>query len=153
MCVKRNKNMIELLQEVLHTEIPLTKHIGLSVVEYTDLSLTLSAPLENNINHKCTAFGGSLYSVSVLSGWGLIYLLLKQHNLSGHIVIQESHIKFINPVNSAITSKCTFQSTQQCDKFINMYNRKGVARIKLTSKISSDNENAVIFNGSYVVHK
>ncbi len=146
------KKMIDLLQDVLHTEIPLTKHIGLSVVDYTDLSLTLSAPLENNINHKCTAFGGSIYSVSVLSGWGLIYLLLKQHDLSGHIVIQESNIKFIKPVNSEITARCSFLSTQQCDKFINMYKRKGVARIKLTSKISCDNENAVIFNGTYVVH-
>ena len=145
--------MIQLLQDVLHTEIPLTKHIGLTVVEYTDLSLTLTAPLENNINHKCTAFGGSIYSVSVLSGWGLIYLLLKKHNLSGHIVIQESDIKFIKPVNSDITSKCSFLSTQQCDKFINMFKRNGVARIKLTSKILSNSEDAVIFNGSYVVHR
>ncbi len=145
--------MIKLLQDVLHKEIPLTKHMGLSVVEYTDLSLTLTAPLENNINHKCTAFGGSIYSVSVLTGWGLIYLLLKQHALSGHIVIQQSDIKFIKPVNTEITSKCSFQSTQQCDKFITMYKRKGVARIKLTAKISCDSENAVIFNGTYVVHR
>lgn len=144
--------MIKLLQDVLHTEIPLTKHMGLSVVESTELSLTLSAPLENNINHKSTAFGGSLYSVSVLSGWGLISLLLKKHDLSGHIVIQESNIKFIKPVNSDITAKCSFLSTQQCDKFITMYKRKGVARIKLRSKISCNGENAVIFNGRYVVH-
>ena len=144
--------MINLLQDVLHTEIPLTKHMGLSVVESTKLSLTLSAPLENNINHKCTAFGGSLYSASVLSGCGLIYLLLKQYDLSGHIVIQESNIKFLKPVNSEITSKCSFLSTQQCDKFINMYKRKGVARIKLTSKTLCNSEDAVIFNGSYVVH-
>jgi len=144
--------MIKLLQDVLHTEIPLTKHIGLSVVEHTDLSLTLSAPIENNINHKCTAFGGSIYSVSVLSGWGLIYLVLKKHNLSGHIVIQESNTKFIKPVNTDIKAKCSFSSTNQYDKFINMYKRKGVARIKLISKISCNNENSVTFNGTYVVH-
>ncbi|WP_038247095.1 thioesterase domain-containing protein [Ghiorsea bivora] len=144
--------MIKQLQDVLHTEIPLTKHIGLSVVKHTELSLTLSAPLEKNINHKCTAFGGSIYSVSVLSGWGLIYLLLKQHNLSGHIVIQESNTKFSKPVNSDITATCSFISIRQCDKFINMYKRKGVARIKLVSKISCNSENAVTFNGTYVVH-
>ncbi len=144
--------MIKQLQDVLHTEIPLTKHLGLSVVEHTDLSLTLTAPLENNINHKCTAFGGSIYSVSVLSGWGLIYLLLKKHNLSGHIVIQESNTKFIKPVNSDITAKCSFLSAQQYIKFINMYKRKGIARIKLTSKILCDNKNAVTFHGTYVVH-
>ena len=144
--------MIKLLQDVLHKEIPLTKHIGLSVVEYTESSLTLNAPLENNINHKCTAFGGSIYSVSVLSGWGLIYLLLKKHNLSGHIVIQESNTRFIKPVDSDITARCSFSSTKQHDKFINMYKRKDVARIKLTSKITCNSENAVTFNGTYVVH-
>jgi len=144
--------MIKLLQDILHTEIPLTKHIDISVIEYTDLSLTLNAPLDNNINHKCTAFGGSIYSVSVLSGWGLIYLLLKQHNLSGHIVIQESHTKFIKPVNTDITAICSFSSIDHYDKFLKMYKRKGLARIKLTSKISCNNTNAVLFNGTYVVH-
>ncbi len=144
--------MMKQLQNVLHSEIPLTKHIGLTVVDHTDLSLTLHAPLENNINHKCTAFGGSIYSVLVLSGWGLIYLLLKEHNLSGHIVIQESKTQFIKPVNSDITAKCAFLSTQQIDKFICMYKRKGIARIKLTSKIIVNDKDAVIFNGSYVVH-
>lgn len=145
--------MIKQLQNVLHTEIPLTKHIGVSVVEYTDLSLTLHAPLENNINHKCTAFGGSIYSVSVLSGWGLIYLLLKQHNLSGHIVIQESHTKFIKPVNTDITAICSVSSTDQYSKLLTMYKKKGLARIMLTSKISCNNINAAIFNGTYVIHR
>lgn len=144
--------MISQLQEVLHTEIPLTKHIGISVIEQTDLSLTLTAPLKNNINHKCTAFGGSLYSVAVLSGWGLIYLLLKKNSLPGHIVIQESNTQFIKPVNSAITATCSFLSTNQCDKFLAMYKRKNRARIKLISTISCNNENAVTFTGTYVVH-
>ena len=69
--------MMKELENVLHSEIPLTREIGIEVVDYTGDSLTLKAPLEKNINHKCTAFGGSLYSVSVLSGWGLIHLLMK----------------------------------------------------------------------------
>lgn len=144
--------MIKKLQEVLHSEIPLTKAIGIEVVEYTDLSLTLYAPLENNINHKCTAFGGSLYSVSVLSGWGLIYLLLKQHGLSGHIVIQESNTKFLKPVVSGITAKCLFESKEQYVRFIKMYKRKGIARIQLESRILCNTDANVIFKGSYVVH-
>lgn len=144
--------MIKQLQEVLNTEIPLTKSIGIQVGEYTDLSLTLHAPLKNNINHKRTAFGGSIYSVSVLSGWGLIYLLLKQHDLPGHIVIQESNTKFIIPVTSDITAKCSFKSTEQYEKFVKMYKKKGKARIRLEAQITCNSENAVIFNGTYVVH-
>ena len=144
--------MINTLQEVLHCEIPLTKEIGITVSEYTGDSLTLQAPLENNLNHKCTAFGGSIYSVSVLSGWGLLYLLLKEHDLVGHIVIQESNTKFLKPVESDLSATCSFESVEQKDKFINMYKRKGVARIQLESRITFDNDVHVVFKGSYVVH-
>ncbi len=144
--------MTKHLQEVLNSEIPLTSHIGIQVGKHTDLSLALHAPLKNNTNHKSTAFGGSIYSVSVLSGWGLIYLLLKKHNLPGHIVIQESNIKYIKPVTTDITAKCSFTSIEQQDKFIKMYKRKGLARLQLEANILCNNETAVIFNGTYVVH-
>jgi thioesterase domain-containing protein len=145
--------MIEELQELLHAEIPLTKAIGIEVREYSEYALTLYAPLRNNINHKCTAFGGSLYSLAVLSGWGLIYLLLRQYGLSGHIVIQESHTKFNKPVVSDMSARCGFDSEAQYQKFIQMYQRKGIARIQLQSRITCNADTNVLFTGKYVVHK
>ena len=144
--------MLKELQTLLHEEIPLTQSIGIDVTEYSDLALSLRAPLENNTNHKRTAFGGSLYSVAVLSGWSLLYMTLKQHQLSGHIVIHESNTRFLKPVDSDIIASCTFESKQQIDKFITMYQKKGKARIRLQSRIMCNNQEAVIFNGSYVVH-
>jgi thioesterase domain-containing protein len=144
--------MIKKLQDVLHSEIPLTRAIGIEVIEYNDSGLTLSAPLENNINHKATAFGGSLYSVCVLSGWGLIYLLLKERGLSGHIVIQESNTRFLRPVTSNIRARCAFESAEQCEKFIRNYQRKGLARIRLQSHIICNDQVSVLFEGRYVVH-
>lgn len=144
--------MINTLQDVLHSEIPLTKEIGISVREYSGDSLTLIAPLENNLNHKCTAFGGSIYSVSVLSGWGLLYLLLKEHDLVGHIVIQESNTRFLKPVESDLSATCAFASTEQKEKFIKMFKRKGVARIQLESHITYANDAHVVFKGAYVAH-
>ena len=144
--------MIKILQDVLDSEIPLTKSIGIKVVEYNDSGLTICAPLENNINHKSTAFGGSLYSVSVLTGWGLIYLLLKTYDLTGHIVIQESNTKFLKPVTSKIISKCSFKSEEHYENFIKMYKRKGKARINLESRVVCNGETSVIFTGNYVVH-
>jgi thioesterase domain-containing protein len=144
--------MIKTLQDVLHSEIPLTRAIGIEVVEYNDNGLILSAPLENNINHKATAFGGSLYSVCVLSGWSLIYLLLKERGLSGHVVIQESSTRFLRPVTTNIIARCAFESTEQCEKFIRSYKRKGLARIRLQSRVVYTDQMSVLFEGSYVVH-
>ncbi len=144
--------MEKILEQVFREEIPLTQAIDARVREYTGQSLTLTAPLENNINHKNTAFGGSLYSVCVLSGWGLIFLLLKEQGLTGHIVIQESNTKFLNPVGDDLVATCTFNSEKQVERFITTFKRRGVARIKLTSQIQVKGDPAVIFSGSYVVH-
>jgi thioesterase domain-containing protein len=144
--------MIKKLQDVLHSDIPLTSAIGIEVVEYNNNELTLSAPLENNVNHKATAFGGSLYSVCVLSGWSLIYLLLKERGLTGHIVIQDSNTRFLRPVTTNIIAKCAFESDEQCEKFIRSYKRKGLARIRLQSRVVCNHQTNVIFEGSYVVH-
>ena len=145
--------MIKNLEALLYAEIPLTKFIGISVEQYDKKSLTLSAPLEKNINHKNTAFGGSLYCVSVLSGWGLVHLLLKERGLSGHIVIQESNTQFIKPVTTQISACSAFSSDKQVQTFVKMFKRKGIARIELDAIVSSDSEICVKFQGKYVVHK
>lgn len=145
--------MNDLLQDTLYSEIPLTRTIGIKVVDSSPLSLSLSAPLLPNINHKSTAFGGSLYSVSVLTGWGLIFQLLKQHDLTGHIVIQESQTRYLKPVTDSIVSICNINSHEIIDKFIHQYMRKGIARLSLDIKIANNNETCVLFSGRYVVHR
>ena len=69
---------IDELQNVFHQQIPITNHLGLQVSSYENETLRLFAPLQENINHKASAFGGSIYSVCVLAGWGLLYLKMKE---------------------------------------------------------------------------
>ena len=67
------------LQHVLNHEIPLTSHLGLQVRGDADPeSLSFWAAISPNLNHKSTAFAGSLNSVLTLAGWGLVWLLLKE---------------------------------------------------------------------------
>lgn len=141
------------LQNVLTEEIPLTRSIGLTVEKVESDQVILSAPLEPNINHKCTAFGGSLYSIAVLCGWGLIYSKIydsQQHN--GHIVIQSSDVNYIHPVEGTIRAICKLDDQQIFDKFIKTYSRKKMARIRLNTQIISQAKIAMDFNGQYVVH-
>ena len=145
--------MKQTLQQVLYDEIPLTKPIGISVEDCSMNTVTLSAPLENNINHKNTAFGGSLYSVSVLAGWSMIYTLLKENNLQGNIVIYDSNIRFLVPVADDIVATCHLPAPSHTERFLKTYRKKGKARIKLESHIPQKNNDAVIFEGTYVVHQ
>ncbi len=145
---------LKALETLLHRDIPLTQSMGLQVMEATADSLRLRAPLQNNINHKSTAFGGSLYASAVLTGWGLIHLALTEHDLHGHIVIQESHTRFLKPVKTDIETHCRFESEPQLANFLKMYRRKGRARIQLTTKIYNEaQELATVFEGQYVVHR
>ncbi len=80
----------EELTTYLHEHIPITRSLGARVVHVDDHSVRLSAPLAPNLNHRATAFGGSLSTLAILSGWVLIHVQLLGRDLSGRIVIQRS---------------------------------------------------------------
>ena len=141
------------LQTKLHEEIPLTLAMGLVVKSLTTDSVCLTAPLKNNINHKSTAFGGSLYSIAVLAGWSLIYSQLQNRNLKGHIVIQESNIQYIKPVTTDIEAVCKIESPELLERFIKTYLKKDMARIMLNTIIQQGDTDSVRFKGRYVVHR
>lgn len=144
------RSLTQQLEATLHEEIPLTLAMGLHVANYQNGTLILTAPLAPNINHKQTAFGGSLYSVAVLTGWGLLHLQLKQHRLEGHIVIATSHMQYEKPVASDITAQCKMPPAPTWDQFLKTYERRGRARITLEIGI---NDGAARLEGTYVVHK
>ena len=58
----------------LHDHIPITRSLGARVEHADGQSVRLWAPLAQNLNHRDTAFGGSLSSLAILSGWVLLYL-------------------------------------------------------------------------------
>ena len=60
------------LQNRIVGEFTLAKHIGIVVESADDDAVVLRAPLAPNANYKGTAFGGSLYSVAVLTGWAWV---------------------------------------------------------------------------------
>ena len=141
------------LQNTLHNEIPLTRRIGIQVEQCENDRIVLTAPIAPNTNHKCTAFGGSLYSVAVLTGWSFVHHHMQLHKLNGHIVIQHSEVDYKLPVDGKIIAECTMDDPELLYKFLQTYKRKGRARISLEVNIVFDNTNAMTLNGQYVVHQ
>lgn len=140
------------LEHTLHQEIPLSREIGVRVTHYDGNHLRLSAPLAPNINHKCTAFGGSLYSLAVLCGWGMVHLKLEEAGLHRHIVIQQADIDYLLPVAEDMQAECTVEAAA-LQRFMSMLNKHGRARLTLEVFIRRGPEVAVKFTGRYVVHK
>jgi thioesterase domain-containing protein len=139
------------LEAVLLHEIPLSRQMGLTVQRYDSVCLTLGAPLMPNINHKATAFAGSLNAVMTLAGWGTVWLLLAERDLHGTIVIQESATRYQLPVGHDFTATCRMPSAGETERFLAGLRRRGKARLALKVEIlDGDGRVAVAFTGNYV---
>ncbi len=142
--------LAQALEPTLHTEIPITRHIGISVVEYDGTRLTLAAPIERNINHKATAFAGSLNSVVTLAGWGLIWIALREAGLEATVVIQDSTSYYRRPVTRDFSATCQKPGDTQMAQFLRVLREKGRARLELHAEIRENGVVAMSFQGRYV---
>lgn len=144
------------LQALLHDDIPLTKHMGLEVLDWDAHALRLGLPLAANVNHAHTMFGGSLYCVAVLAGWGWLHLRLREAGIDdGHIVIHEGQISYPLPVTGAAVAVCEAPPDEAWDRFVKLYQRRGRARLALDTVVlnAGDPRPAVTFSGHYVLHR
>ncbi|TDF79967.1 YiiD C-terminal domain-containing protein [Pseudomonas sp. H9] len=144
------------LQSVLHGDIPLTREMGLQVLDWQAQQLRLQLPLAANVNHKSTMFGGSLYCAAVLVGWGWLHLRLREAGIDdGHIVIQEGQISYPLPVTGAAIAVCEAPEEKVWERFIATYQRRGRARLTLNTRVcnADSDEAAVQFSGQYVLHR
>lgn len=140
---------LQTLEATLHHEIPLTRAMGISVARFDAAGLTLAAPLAANLNHKRTAFGGSLAALATLAGWGLLQLLLHDHG-PATVVIRESEVRYLRPVTQDFEATCQLPREGELERFLRMFARRGMARIELLATVPAGGEEAVQFRGVYV---
>lgn len=93
------------LQRLLHREVPLSRHMGVAVESYDDVTLALGADLEPNVNIHGTAFGGSMYSLAALCGWALLRLRLEDLSLRAEVVLGSARIDYRQPVRSKLIAR------------------------------------------------
>lgn len=141
------------LQRVLRHEIPLTESMGLAVARYEAGCLTLHAPLAANINHKDTAFAGSLNALATLAGWGIVWLMLREAGEEAVIVIQESAIHYRAPVRTELVATCRLPDAHTCERFVATLRTRHKARLALSVTIGPGDRPAVEFRGRYIAHR
>jgi len=141
------------LQATLDAEIPITAAIGLKVAGFEAGALTLAAPLAPNINHKDTAFAGSLNAVLTLAGWSMLWLIARREMISAKVVIQDSAIRYLRPVACDFAAECRLPVGADVERFLLTLRRKSKARMELAAEIREAGEVAVAFSGRYVVQR
>jgi thioesterase domain-containing protein len=144
--------LLQSLQTTLEREIPMCGQMGIRVHSGGPEGLVMRLPLGPNRNHQQTAFAGSLNAVCTIAGWGSVFLLLKELERKGNIVIRRSTIKYHQPVNSAeILAKCQPISATSRQYFLEMLDEKRQAKLDLEVEIVGPSGPLVSFSGSYVV--
>lgn len=137
------------LQRRIAREFPLARHIGIVVDAADYTGIVLRAPLAPNSNDKGTAFGGSLYSLAVLTGWSWVARYLAAHELKADAVIQESTIRYLAPVDGELYASLAAPSEAQVNKFRRMLQRAGRGRIRLRVDIHCEDALATHFEGVF----
>ena len=138
------------LQSRIAGEFALARHIGIVVESADDAAVVLRAPLAANANHTGTAFGGSLYSLAVLTGWAWVTRYLAARGIAADAVIQESNTRFLVPVHGELRASVAAPPKTQIDKFRKMLQRAGRGRVRLRVEIHYGEALATLFEGVFV---
>ncbi len=87
------------LQQAWYEHIPLSEKMGVRIQQYTGQKFITTMPETGNQNPHHTLFAGSLFSLATLTGWGLIWLMLRERHLGGTIILADAHIRYSKPIS------------------------------------------------------
>ena len=138
---------IESLERAFHELIPISQAMGIRVVSYNGLSLTTTAPLSQNINHQHSAFGGSLFSLAALSGWGLMQMKLSELLLDCNTVVMGGEVSYQQPVYDDL--ECVVTLPGNPDAIFDELADKGTVRTELIATCECDGKTAMQMTGKY----
>jgi thioesterase domain-containing protein len=130
------------LERFILDTIPLTRAIGLRVLEADDRALTLGAPLAPNVNDKGCAFGGSLASLLTLAGWGLVRLRLGAVAAASDIYVQDSTIRYTAPLWCDLRVRAALAEGQSWQDFEQAFAARGRARVQLVAAALAEDGSA-----------
>ncbi|MEA9444743.1 fatty acid biosynthesis protein FabY [Candidatus Fukatsuia symbiotica] len=138
------------LQQAWYDNIPLSEKMGVRISQYTGQRFITTMPEAGNQNPHHTLFAGSLFSLATLTGWGLIWLWLRERHLGGTIILADSHIRYSKPITGRPKAIADLSSISgDLDRLA----RGCKARVQLKVKLFGDNNDKenTLFSGVYVV--
>ncbi len=141
---------VDALNDYLHKHIPLTKAMQARVAEHSDTSVTLTAPLAPNINHRHTVFGGSASALALLAGWALLHLRLDATDLRPRLVIRKNSVDYTRAISSDFQAISTLTDETQWPRFLDALRKKSIARIDVSVVLTCEEREVGSFSGQYV---
>lgn len=138
--------------DYLHRHIPLTAALAARVRVLEPGRVEIVAPLSPNRNHRGTAFGGSLATLAILSGWVVLQQALQAAKVDARLVIQKSECDYLEPVDADFVTESRLPEAEW-PRFLQTLERRGRARITVSSLIRVGERDAARASGTYVALK
>lgn len=139
------------LKQLIYQKIPAVKNFEFEIQALKPGYVNLKVPLQPHINHKGTAFGGSLYNSAVLASYLLVYSELKNiGESSDSFVISDGSMKYLKPVTGDFEVKVGW-SQVQLDSVLKALRTKKKARWTLFVEIDCKGEKCAEFQGRFVL--
>jgi thioesterase domain-containing protein len=141
----------ERLQASLHERIPITRALGVVVRRAEPGSVVVEAPLEPNVNHSGTVFGGSASAVAVLAAWALVEAGLEEAGQPGRIVIRRSAMDFERPITGTFAAAARAPDEQEWSRLLQTLQRGRMGRIAVRSVLTCGGERVGELEGEFAV--
>ncbi|ACT08948.1 thioesterase domain protein [Dickeya chrysanthemi Ech1591] len=136
------------LQQAWYNHIPLSEKMGVRISQYTGQKFITTMPETGNQNPHHTLFAGSMFSLATLTGWGLIWLLLRERQLGGTIILADAHIRYSTPVTGRPSAVADLGSLSgDLDRLA----RGRKARVQLQVELFGNDKKGAVFEGVYIV--
>jgi thioesterase domain-containing protein len=138
------------LAHYIHEHIPLSQAMGVAVLAVGDDTITLQAPLEPNLNHRQTVFGGSAAALAILASWALLHVRLRSEGIAVSLVIQRNLMEYEHPIHGEFTARSMLEHPAGWKPFTATLARRGKARITVLAVLEHAGRVAGRFSGQFV---
>lgn len=138
------------VEAYLKEHIPLSAWMDIRVLEAGPDGVDIEVPIEPNLNHRSTAFGGSVAALAILAGWTLVHLRLRAEGLTTNTVIQSSDVRYDAPIHGAFRATTGPIEATAWQRFTKAIRRHGKGRVHLSVTVWADGGPAAAFSGAYV---
>jgi thioesterase domain-containing protein len=142
----------EQYSEHLHRSIPLTAAMDVRVLAQQPGRVEILAPLKPNANHHGSAFGGSLATLAILSGWVLVQQELDAAGVEAKLMVQRSECDYLEPVLADFRAESLLPEADW-PRFLQMLQKRGRARISVSTIIRIGEREVARASGTYAAIK
>jgi len=139
------------LADYLRDRIPLTRAMAVEVRAASIDGVEIYAPLEPNINHRDTVFGGSASAVAILAAWSALHVRMRAAGLDVRLVIRRNTMSYDRPITTGFTATAAAPAGEAWTKLVATIERGRPARVIVGARLHCEGQLVGELDGEFAV--